>query len=125
MKTATIIIRTLLGLAFVVFGLNIFYGFIPAPKTPPPPLAADFFKALAQSHYMWVIGCLQVTGGLLLLIGRFVPLGLILLGPVIVNILCFHIFLNQEGLPIAIAVSVLALFLLWCYRANFAGLLKP
>ena len=125
MKIATIIIRTLLGLAFVVFGLNIFYGFIPQPKTPPPPLAADFFKALAQSHYMWVIGCLQVAGGVLLLVGRYVALGLLLLGPVIVNILCFHIFLDKSGLPIAILVSVLALFLLVRYWPNFAGLFKP
>ena len=64
-------------------------------------------------------------GGLLLLIGRYVPLGLTLLGPVIVNILLFHIFLDPSGLPMALVVAVLALFLLWRYRANFAGLVKP
>jgi hypothetical protein len=58
------------------------------------------------------------------LIGRFVPLGLALLGPVIVNILCFHIFLAQSGLPLAIVVSLLALLLLWSYRASFAGLCR-
>jgi putative oxidoreductase len=78
-----------------------------------------------QSHYMYVVGALQVIGGLLLLIGRFVPLGLTLLGPVIVNILLFHIFLDPSGLPMAIVVSALALFLLWRYRENFAGLVKP
>jgi hypothetical protein len=74
---------------------------------------------------MHVVGFLQVAGGLLLLIGRYVPLGLTLLGPVIVNILLFHVFHEPTGLPMAIVVSVLALFLLWRYRTNFAGLAKP
>src|SRR5436189_6380481 len=121
MKVATIIARILLGLMFVVFGANIFFQFIPAPPQKPS-LATDFAKALMVSHYMYVIGFLQFTGGLLILIGRYVPLGLTLLGPVIINILLFHIFLEPTGLPIALVVSVLALFLLWRYRANFAGL---
>ena len=124
MKIATIIARVLLGLMFVVFGSNIFLHFIPMPPQKPS-LATDFSKALMESHYVYVVGFLQVAGGLLLLIGRYVPLGLTLLGPVIVNILLFHIFLDRSGLPIAIVVSVLALFLLWRYRSNFAGLVKP
>ena len=124
MKIATIIARVLLGLIFVVFGSNIFLHFIPMPPLPAT-LAGDFSKALMQSHYIYVVGLLQVIGGLLLLIGRYVPLGLMLLGPVIVNILLFHIFLEPTGLPVAIVVSVLALFLLWRHRANFAGLVKP
>ena len=110
---------------FVVFGANIFLQFIPMPTTPPPKLAGDFAMALMQSHYMYVIGALQLAGGLLLLIGRYVPLGLTLLGPVIVNIMLFHIFLNTEGLPIAIAVSAMAVFLVWSYRSAFAGLVQP
>jgi uncharacterized membrane protein YphA (DoxX/SURF4 family) len=124
MKVATIIARVLLGLIFVVFGSNIFLHFIPMPPQKPS-LATDFSKALMESHYMHVVGFLQVAGGLLLLIGRYVPLGLTLLGPVIVNILFFHSFLEPSGLPMAIVVSVLALFLLWHHRTNFAGLLKP
>ena len=124
MKLATIIARVLLGLVFVVFGSNIFLHFIPMPPLPQT-LAGDFSKALMQSHYMYVVGLLQVIGGLLLLIGRYLPLGLTLLGPVIVNILCFHIFLDPTGLPIALVVAVLALFLLWHHRTNFAGLVKP
>lgn len=124
MKIATIIARVLLGLVFVVFGANIFLHFIPMPEQKPS-LATDFAKALMESHYMYVIGFLQVAGGLILLIGRYVPLGLTLLGPVIVNILCFHIFMDHSGLPIALVVAALALFLLWRHRTNFAGLLKP
>jgi uncharacterized membrane protein YphA (DoxX/SURF4 family) len=124
MKYATVIARVLLGLMFTVFGSNIFFHFLPMPEQKPS-LATDFSKALMASHYMYVIGFLQVAGGLLLLIGRYVPLGLTLLGPVIVNILLFHIFLETTGLPLALVVSALALFLLWRYRANFAGLVKP
>jgi len=124
MKVATIVARVLLGLVFVVFGSNIFLHFIPMPPQKPS-LATDFGKALMESHYMYVVGLLQVIGGLLLLIGRFVPLGLTLLGPVIVNILLFHVFLDPSGLPMAIIDAVLALFLLWRYRTNFAGLVKP
>src|SRR6266567_1766135 len=124
MKPCTIIARVLRGLIFVVFGSNIFLQFIPMPP-PPATLAGDFSKALMQSHYVYVVGLLQIGGGLLLLIGRYVPLGLTLLGPVIVNILLFHIFLETSGLPMALVVSALALFLLWRHRTNFAGLMKP
>ncbi len=123
MKAATIIARTLLGLVFVVFGSNAFLHFIPMPP-PPAGLAGDFMKSLFLSHYFYVVSVTQVLGGLLVLSGRFTALGLLLLGPVIVNILCFHLFLNHEGLPLAIAVAVLALFLLWQKRGNFAGLLQ-
>ena len=125
MKIAITLVRVLLGLAFVVFGANIFLHFLPMkPPTPPPPLAMDFSKALMDSHYMLVVGALQFMGGLLLLIGRYVPLGLTLLGPVIVNILLFHIFLEPKGLPIAILVSVLSLIVLWYHRSAFAPLFK-
>ena len=122
MKIVAIIARVLLGLIFVVFGLN---GFLQFMKMPPPEgLAGDFIKAMFVSHYFYVVAALQVAGGFLCLIGRFVPLGLTLLGPVIVNILLFHIFLDPKGLPMAIGVSVLALIVLWNYRASFAGLVK-
>lgn len=122
MKTLTIIVRSLLGLTFVVFGLNAFLQFIPLP--PPQGLAGDFMKALFVSHYFYVVAILQIAGGAICLLGRFVPLGLTLLCPVIVNILLFHIFLEPSGLPLAVVVSVLALFLLWAYRQSFGGLFK-
>jgi len=123
MKIATIIARSLLGLIFVVFGSNMFLHFIPMPPPPEGP-ARDFMMALFVSHYLYVVGALQVVGGLLLFTGRRVPLGLTLLGPVIVNIVCFHAFMAPAGLPMAITVSALAVFLLWHHRGNFAGLLK-
>jgi hypothetical protein len=123
MKIATIIARSLLGLIFLVFGANMFLHFIPMQPPPEGP-AREFMTALFASHYLYVIGAVQVAGGVLLLTGRWLPLGLTLLGPVIVNILCFHAFMAPAGLPMAIIVSVLALFLLWRYREHFAGLVK-
>ena len=122
MKIVTMIDRVLLGLVFVVFGSNAFLHFIPMP--PPKGLAGDFTTALFVSHYFYVVAILQIVGGALLLSGRFIPLALTLLGPVIVNILLFHLFLDPPGLPMALVVGVLALFLLWQHRQSFAGLLK-
>jgi len=122
MKIATVIARSLLGLIFVVFGSNMFLHFIPMPPPPEGP-ARDFMTVLFVSHYLYVVGALQVVGGLLLLTGRWTPLGLALVGPVIVNIVFFHVLMAPAGLPMAIVVSVLAVFLLWNYRQNFAGIL--
>ena len=123
MKIATIIARSLLGLIFVTFGLNMFLNFIPMPPPPEGP-AREFMTALFISHYLYVVGALQVVGGLILLSGRWIPLGLTLLGPVIMNIVCFHVLMAPAGLPMAIVVSLLALFLLWRHREHFAGLVK-
>jgi uncharacterized membrane protein YphA (DoxX/SURF4 family) len=122
MKIAIIIARVLLGLVFFVFGLNVFLHFMP---TPPPPKndAGAFLGALFNSGYLYAIKCFEISGGLLLLIGKKVPLGLTLVGPVIVNILFYDIFLDRSGLPLGMIVAALALFLLWAYRRAFAGLL--
>ena len=123
MKIATIIARILLGLIFVVFGSNAFLHFLPMPP-PPPGLAGEYFHALFASGYVYVIGGFQLIGGLFLLIGRFVPLGLIILGAIIVNIWCFHLLMAPEGLPPAVIVTLLELFLVWRYRDAFAGILR-
>ncbi len=123
MKITATIARIILGCVFVFLGLNIFFQFLHMPPPPSGP-AGDFARALFVSHYLYVVAALQVIGGLLCLAGRFVPLGLTLLGPVIVNILLFHILLNPAGLPLAIIVTVLALIVLWHHRAAFAGLVK-
>jgi uncharacterized membrane protein YphA (DoxX/SURF4 family) len=124
MKIATIIARVLLGLIFVVFGSNFFLHFIPM-GSPPQGLAGEYFHALSGSGYLYVIGGLQFIAGVLLLIGRFVPLALTILGAEIVNIWCFHILLAPAGFGPAIFVTVLELFLVWRYRDAFAGILRP
>jgi putative oxidoreductase len=121
MKIVTLIARILLGLIFVVFGLNGFLNFL---STGPMPagLAGQFMGALFVSHYYWVIAALQVVGGLLLLVNRFAPLALVLLGPVIVNILCYHVFLNHTGAPPAIVVTVLWFIVFYGNRQHFSGI---
>jgi len=123
MKIIATIARIILGCVFVLFGLNIFLQFLHMSPPPSGP-AGDFAKALFVSHFFYVVGALQIVGGVLCLAGRFVPLGLTLLGPVIVNILLFHLLLDPAGLPMAIVVSVMALIVLWHHRAAFAGLVK-
>lgn len=121
MKILTLIARILLGLVFVVFGLNAFLNFL---NTGPMPtgLAGQFVGALALSHYFWVVAALQIAGGVLLLLNRFVPLALLLLGPVIVNIICFHAFLNPTGVAPAVVVTVLWLTLFYANRRHFSGI---
>lgn len=105
MKIASLIARLLLGLIFLAFGLNGFLHFIPMP--PPTGVALQFFMAMIATRYWVVIFAVQVIGGVLLLVNRFVPLALVLLGPVIVNIFFFHMFMAPAGLPLAIVVVVL------------------
>src|SRR3982751_806165 len=125
MKYVIVIVRVLLGLMFVVFGSNAFLKFM----GPPPEMhgqAGHFSPALMTSGYMYVIATLQVLGGLCLLLGaRFVPLGLTLLGPIIVNIVLFHLFLEPTGLPIGLVTAALSLFLLWIYRFKFPAIFQP
>jgi putative oxidoreductase len=123
MAIASTIARSLLGLIFVVFGSNMFLHFIPMPPPPEGP-AREFMTALFVSGYFYVVGALQVVGGLLLLTRRWVPLGLTLVGPVIVNIVCFHVLMAPAGLPMAVIVAALAVFLLWRHLGNFTGLVK-
>ena len=121
MKISTLIARLLLGLIFVVFGLNGFLNFL-SMGPMPSGLAGQFIGALALSHYFWVVAALQVAGGALLLVNRFVPLGLVLLGPVIVNILCYHLFLNPTGIALAIVVTILWLIVFYRHRQYFSGI---
>jgi len=121
MKITILIARLLLGLIFVVFGLNGFLNFLDMGPMPSG-LAGQFIGALFQSHYLWVVAGLQVVGGLLLLVNRFVPLALVLLGPVIVNILLYHLLLNRAGFGPAILVTVLWFIVFYGHRQYFSGI---
>ena len=127
MKTAVLIARILLGIIFVVFALNGFLPFLPQPEMPQAAIA--FFAALAASGFMLpLLFATQLVGGALLLLGM-VPLGVVILAPVIVHIVAFHVFLAPGGLPLAIVVAALALFLAWthrwAYRPLFAASMVP
>jgi putative oxidoreductase len=119
MKIATLIARILLGVLFLVFGLNGFLHFIPLPL--PSGLAGQYMGALFVSHYLVVVFLLQVIGAALLLANRFVPLALVLLGPIVVNILLFHSLMAPAGLPLALSATVLWGILFYSVRQAFAG----
>jgi putative oxidoreductase len=120
LKIASLIARLLLGVIFLVFGLNGFLQFIHMP--PPTGVAAQFFGAIFASHYYIVIFAVQVLGGLLLLVNRFVPLALVILGPVIVNIFFFHTLMAPAGVPLAILVVVLWAIVAVRNKEHLAGL---
>src|SRR5438094_1380707 len=117
MKIATVIARILLGLIFVVFGSNAFLHFLPMPPLPQG-VAELYLKAFFESCYVSVIGGMHLIAGLLLLIGRFVPLGLTILAAMIFNIWAFHLLMAPEGFPPALVVTLLELFLPWRYRES-------
>jgi len=121
MKIVSLIARLLLGLVFVVLGLNGFLNFINMGPMPSG-LAGQFIVALALSHYFWVVAALQVAGGALLLVNRYVPLALVLLGPVIVNIILYHVFLNSSGAALAIVVVILWGIVFYRQRQYFSGI---
>jgi uncharacterized membrane protein YphA (DoxX/SURF4 family) len=121
MKIISLIARLLLGLIFTVFGLNGFLHFIPMPPLPAGP-AGQFMGAMFVSHFLVFVFLVQLVGGVLLLIGQFVPLALTLLAPVIVNIVLFHALMAPPGLPLATVVTVLWCLVAYRCRAAFAGL---
>jgi putative oxidoreductase len=123
MKIVALVVRILLGLVFVIFGANGLHPFLPIPP-PPPGMAGQYATALFLSHYFMVAAAVQLIGGLFLLANRYVPLALAILGPVIVNILCYHIFLLHGELPLPLLVTIFWFVLFYHYRRSFAGLFE-
>jgi putative oxidoreductase len=121
MKIVALISRILLGLIFVVFGSNGFLHFIPMGPLPAGP-AGQFLALLFQSHYVLVVCATQVLGGALLLVNRYVPFALTILGPVIVNILCYHFFMTLTGLPLALFTTLLWFILFFRHISAFSGI---
>lgn len=121
MNKGILVVRILLGLIFVFFGLNSLLQFM---KMPLPPGDAGVFLVILVTHkYMTFVALLQIIAGILLLVGRYVPLGLAILAPIIVNVLLFHLTLAHEGILPGLVVALLEVFLLWAYRRSFRGLL--
>ncbi len=123
MKIASIIARLLLGLMFLVFGLNGLLNFIP---TGPLPTGhpGEFFAVMFATHYFYAVGVVMTVSAILLLINRYVALGLTFLGPVLVNILLFHLFMQPKTIGPGVFVTLLWLLVAWQHRAAVAGLFK-
>lgn len=111
MKVTSMIARYLMGAIFVFFGFNHLIAFLPSPP-PPHGLAGEYFAAMMSSGYFYVVGVCEVVPGLLLLLGRFVPLALLVLAAVIFNIEMTGVLLAHDALPMGTF-----LILLWILTA--------
>ncbi len=122
MNKVTTVARVLLGLVFFVFGLNGFLNFLPQP--PHPAAAGAFLGGLFASGYFFpLLKGTKTIAGALLLSGRFVPLALTVLAPVIVNIVAFHAFLDPAGIVVPLVIVALEVFLAYSYRSVFRPML--
>lgn len=119
MKKIILITRILLGLIFLIFGLNGFYTFIPVPEFHP------FMAIMVSSGFIYFEKAIEVLGGILLLTNRFMLAALLLLGPIVINILLFHILIDQRNWPIAIINLVLYALLVGNNWQYFKVFLKP
>ncbi len=122
MKKATIAIRILMGLIFLVFGLNGFFRFLPMP--PMEGQAGEFIALLMASKLLYAVKFIEIASSVLLLSGRYVSLGLLLLAPIIFNIFWFHVMLAPEGAPMGVALLAMEGFMLWNHKKAYAPLLK-
>jgi uncharacterized membrane protein YphA (DoxX/SURF4 family) len=116
-------VRILLGLLLLVFGLNGFLNFMPAPKDMPQEIMT-VMGSLMKAGYIMVVSGAEVLIAVLLLTNRFVPLALALLALVLVGILTFHIFMAPATIVPGIVVSVMELYLTWAYRGAFRPMLQ-
>lgn len=120
----SLIAGAVLGLVFVVFGLNFFLQFLPVPPPPEDSAAAAFMGAIYSTGFLTFVKVLEILGGVLVAIPKSRNLGLLILGPIIVNIIAYHIFILGGGLfqPPVVIVTALAAFLLWAERDAFSKL---
>jgi putative oxidoreductase len=129
MKYVSAIAGIILGLLFIMAAVTVLFNLMPPDKMPPPPTkeAGLFMGALGPTGYLTFVKVCELIGGLLVAIPRTRNFGLLVLGPIIVNILAYHIFLAKGATlfdPMLIVVVLLALFLLWDGRKSFAGLAR-
>jgi uncharacterized membrane protein YphA (DoxX/SURF4 family) len=120
MKRVTLVIRILLGL--ILFASGVSYFFV----TPPPieGAMADFMKGMeATKYFFYLLKGTELVCGLLLLSGRFVPLALVVLAPVILNIFLIQVFLAPEFMVIGLGLGLMEVFLAF-YSAEFSPGIK-
>ncbi len=117
--------RILLGAIFLIFGLNAIFMFIPMPAPVMSDQGTQLMGAfVAVGYFIPLLKAVEIICGFCLVVGVFVPLSLVVLAPVIIQILFFHLFLAPGGLLLAVVLAVLELSLLWSYRDSYRSLLK-
>jgi uncharacterized membrane protein YphA (DoxX/SURF4 family) len=121
-----LIARLILGLPLVVFGLNGFLHYF-EPPVELPVAGMAFLEALEATGYMLpLVSGTEVLSGVMILTGLFLPLGLTLIAPVLVNIVSFHVYLDDpKNGAVGYVMTLCALILAWSYRSSFAGVLAP
>lgn len=126
-KCLPCIAGVLLGLCFLAASVPILFNLIKFPPLPEGTPAWHFMEALGPTGYVKFVKMFEFTGGLFVMIPRLRNIGLLLLGPVIVNIIAFHVLIDDPKQllnPMLDIIIVCALFLLWTAREKFSGLLN-
>lgn len=127
MKHLPTVAGILLGLCFLAASIPVLFNLFAMPKIPEGTPAGDFMAAFGPTGYVKFVKMFEFIGGLLVLIPRLRNIGLLLLGPVIVNIIAFHSMVEDPKHlmnPMLIIIIICALYLLWAARKKFAGLLN-
>jgi putative oxidoreductase len=119
MKIAVLITRSLLGLIYLIFGLNFFFHFIPMPA-PGKDAAGAFEGGLFGAGYFFpFMKVIEILSGIMLLVNKYTALFLLIIFPVTLNIFLFHAFLEPAGIPMGGAMLLLNLFLGYAYRKYY------
>ncbi|MBT5870195.1 DoxX protein [Flavobacteriaceae bacterium] len=122
-STFTTILRMLLGVSLLIFGMNKFIAFIPIFDMAPA--AANFMESLNSTGYvLYVVASLELLIGGLLLFKKWVPFALILLAPIVVNILLFHLFLDVSGMLVAVLMVAITGVLIYKYWKSYSSLFQ-
>ncbi len=123
MKIVSLIARILLGAVFVFAGSNHLFNFFGKQALPPGP-AGEFIGAVVAIGYLNFIGVMEVIGGLLLVVNQFVPFGLTILGPLVVNIFVLNALIAPRALPVAILMALFWVAGAWPFRSLFFPILQ-
>jgi len=124
MKIAVIVVRILMSLPFLFGPLTFFFAHFKQPELHGA--AKTFMEGMqASGYFLPLLMGTQLVCGLALVSGLFAPLATVVIFPITLNILLYHIFVDTKGLPVAIPLIVANLFLAFAYRKNYEGLLSP
>lgn len=114
----------LTGLMFINAGLNKFFNYIPVPDDLPEQLES---MNIAMAEIGWLlplVAIAEIVGGVLFVTNRFRALGAIILFPVMLGILIIHLTVAPSGLPIAIAIFLILLWVMFDNRDKYLHLIK-
>lgn len=123
MKIAFIIVRTLMGLLFLFASIVVLFDLVPKPELTGT--VKTFNEGLESvGYFIPLLKLTELLCGLAFVAGRYVPLATVVIAPIVVNIFCFHAFVDRTGLPVAIALVLANLFVAYYCRKSYEGLLK-